>query len=234
MRELRKVLREEKKYLITYQNYLSSDHYFKQVLHPDSHNKKDGYIIRSLYFDTLDDDDFYNKIDGLETRRKIRLRIYDPEDDFAYLEMKQKQGNYQQKRSLKISKKEAERLIQKDYQVLLEKEEPFALEVYSIMSKYHYVPKTINQYRRKAYIVNENSTRITFDSDIRATETSFDLFDKNLILNPVFDQNHVVLEVKYNGFLLSYVKDLIRSIDRIQTPISKYCLGRTNTIKYIY
>ena len=183
---------------------------------------------------TLNNDDFYNKIDGLEVRRKIRLRIYNPDDDFAYLELKQKQGNYQQKRSLRLTKEEAVRLINKDYSVLLEKGDKFALEMYSIMSRNHYVPKTINQYRRKAYVVEENSTRITFDSDIRATETSFDLFDKNLLLNPVFDQNHVVFEVKYNGFLLSYVKDIINSIDRIQTPVSKYCLGRTNTIKYIY
>lgn len=231
---MRVVLREEKKYLINYQNYISSNNYLSKVLHPDVHNGENGYIIRTLYFDTLNDDDFYNKIDGLEIRRKIRLRIYNPDDDFAYLELKQKQGNYQQKRSLRLTKEEAIRLINKDYAVLLEKDNKFALEMYSIMSRNHYVPKTINQYRRKAYVLEENSTRITFDSDIRATETSFDLFDKNLLLNPVFDQNHVVFEVKYNGFLLSYVKDIINSIDRIQTPVSKYCLGRTNTIKYIY
>lgn len=231
---MRKVLREEKKYLITLENYISANHFLSQVLHPDDHNGIDGYIIRSLYFDTLENDDFYHKIDGLEIRRKIRLRIYSPDDDFAYLELKQKQGNYQEKRSLKITKEDALRLIQQDYQVLLKQEEPFAEEMYAIMSKQHYMPKSINQYRRKAYIVNENSTRITFDSDIRATETSFDLYDKNLLLNPVFDQNHVVFEVKYNGFLLSYVKDIINSIDRIQTPVSKYCIGRTNTIKYIY
>ena len=234
MGKLRKVLREEKKYLITIENYIVSNHYLSQILNSDAHNGINGYMIRSLYFDTPDDDDFYNKIDGLEIRRKIRLRIYSPEDDFAYLELKQKQGNYQEKRSLKITKEDAQRLIQTDYQVLLEKDDLFAREMYTIMSTRHYVPKAINQYRRKAYVASENSIRITLDSDIRATETSFDLYDKNLLLNPVFDQNHVVFEVKYNGFLLSYIKDIINTIDRIQTPVSKYCLGRTNTIKYIY
>lgn len=231
---MRTVLREEKKYLITYENYISSNHYLSKVLHPDIHNGTDGYMIRSLYFDTLNNDDFYNKVDGLELRRKIRLRIYDPNDNYAYLELKQKQGNYQKKESLKLTKEEAIRLIHLDYDVLLTKNDKFASEMYTIMSSNHYVPKAINQYRRKAYVLEENSTRITFDSDIRGTETSFDLFDKNLLLNPIFDQNHVVFEVKYNGFLLSYVKDLINSIDRIQTPVSKYCLARTNTIKYVY
>ena len=148
--------------------------------------------------------------------------------------MKQKQGNNQQKRSLKVSKEDALELIKKNYTVLLKYEEEFAKEIYAIMTTQGYVPKSINQYRRKAFVLEENSIRLTFDSDIRATETCFDLFDKDLLLNPVFDYNKVVFEVKYNGFLLSYVKDIIDSIDRIQTPVSKYCLGRTNTIKYIF
>lgn len=231
---MREVLRCENKYLLNYEKYLTSRHYFSQILHPDIHNGINGYVIRSLYFDTVNDDDYYNKIDGLELRRKIRLRIYSLKDDFAYLEMKQKQGNYQQKKSLKLSKSDALELINLNYDVLLNYDEEFAKEMHGLMSHYHYVPKTINQYRRVAYVVEENSIRLTFDSEIRATESCFDLFDENLVLNPVFDPNFVVFEVKYNGFLLSYVKDVINSVDRIQTPISKYCLGRSSTIKYIY
>ena len=68
---VRNVLREEKKYLITLENYVSNCHFFKQVLHEDVHNGVNGYRVRSLYFDTIFDDDFYNKIDGLQVRRKI-------------------------------------------------------------------------------------------------------------------------------------------------------------------
>ncbi len=231
---MKRVLRQEKKYLLTYDSFSKNNFYFKKILHEDEHNDSCGYTIRSLYFDTLNDDDFYNKVDGLELRRKIRLRIYSTNDDFAYLELKQKQGNYQEKRSLKISKDDAISLINKKYEVLLKYPDSFAKEMYGIMSTYYYVPKTINQYKRVAYVVKENSIRLTFDKDIRATETSFDLFNPNLLLNPVFNQNLVVFEVKYNGFLLSYVKDIIKNVDLIQTPISKYCLGRTNTIKYVY
>lgn len=231
---MKRVLRQEKKYLLTYDSFSKNNFYFKKILHEDLHNDSCGYTIRSLYFDTLNDDDFYNKIDGLELRRKIRLRIYSTNDDFAYLELKQKQGNYQEKRSLKIKREDAISLINKKYEVLLKYPDSFAKEMYGIMSTYYYVPKTINQYKRVAYVVKENSIRLTFDKDIRATETSFDLFNPNLLLNPVFNQNLVVFEVKYNGFLLSYVKDIIKNVDLIQTPISKYCLGRTNTIKYVY
>ena len=101
----------------------------------------EGYIIRSLYFDSLYDRDFYDKEDGVEKRRKIRLRIYDPNQDFAMLEMKQKDGKNQLKRSLRITKKDAEELILGNYSVLLNYKEDFAAECYSIMNMYLYKPK---------------------------------------------------------------------------------------------
>lgn len=232
--KVRSVLREEKKYLITLENYISSCHFFKQVLHEDNHNGLYGYKVRSLYFDTIYDDDFYNKIDGLQVRRKIRIRIYNPNDKFGLLELKQKEGNYQQKRSLKMGRGDILEMIKGNYDVLLNYKEEFAREMYVIMKTKHYVPKSINEYTRVAFVANENNIRITFDRDIKATETSFDLFDPNLALNYVLDPYNVVFEVKYNGFLLSYIKDIINKCDRIQTPTSKYCIARSSTIKYIF
>lgn len=68
--------------------------------------------------------------------------------------------------------------------------------------------KTIVEYKRKAYIAKENKIRITFDHQIEATETNMDLFAPDLNMYPVLDKFNGVLEVKYNGFLLSYIKEL--------------------------
>ena len=46
---MNEVLRQEKKYLLSYDQFRRLDHTFEQVLHPDSHNGKMGYPIRSLY-----------------------------------------------------------------------------------------------------------------------------------------------------------------------------------------
>lgn len=64
-------------------------------MHLDSHSQGDGYEIRSLYFDSIDDRDYQEKEDGIELRRKIRLRNYGSNSMFAMLEMKQKQGQLQ-------------------------------------------------------------------------------------------------------------------------------------------
>ena len=98
---MRKVLREEVKYILNLDEYSKKKNYLKHILNPDEHNGGQGYLVRSLYFDTFDDRDFYEKEMGIELRRKIRLRVYDPKANYAYLEIKQKQGKYQQKRRFK-------------------------------------------------------------------------------------------------------------------------------------
>ena len=76
-------------------------------------------------------------------------------------------------------------------------------------------------------MVPTNDIRLTFDSDIRATESSFDLFAENLPLYPVFPPDKVILEVKYNRFMLSYISDLISVVEARKITSSKYCLSRS-------
>ena len=225
---MNQVLREEKKFLINIADFIAKSHDLEQVLLQDAHNGTHGYIIRSLYFDTPFDDDYFEKAAGIETRRKVRLRCYDPKQDYAMLELKQKQGSNQLKRSLRVSKSDAKRLIDCDFSPLLSIPEPFAQEMYALMQYRCYRPKTIVQYNRKAFIAKENKIRITFDNRIVSTESSFDLFSELLNMNPVLDPFDVVLEVKFNGFLLGYIRELINSIDKSELSVSKYCLARQN------
>lgn len=126
-----------------------------------------------------------------------------------------------------MSKKEdALQMIQGNYSCLLHYSDPFAQECYGLMQMRCYRPKTIVEYKRKAYIAKENRIRITFDSQIVATESCFDLFSSTLNMNPVLDPFNVVLEVKYNGFLLGYIKEMLNTIDKSEISISKYYLAR--------
>ena len=223
---MREVLREEKKFLLNQAEALSLRNHLLSVVHRDEHNGADGYPVRSLYFDSLNNRDFQEKEDGIEIRRKLRLRVYSPNADFAFFEMKQKQGPYQRKRSLRLSREEANALIAGDHTVLLRSGSDFGKECYTMMQTWLYRPKAVVEYDRFAFISPENSIRITFDSGIRASETNFNIFDSNLVLNSVMPPFSVVLEVKYNGFLLSYIKDMLLPVQQSEIAVSKYCLAR--------
>lgn len=113
-----------------------------------------------------------------------------------------------------------ESLIKGKYEVLKEYDNDLAKELYAIMSLECYRPKCIIEYKRNAYILLENNIRITIDENIRGTEESFDIFSDNLNLNNILDST--VLEVKYNNFLFSYIKDLLCLVDSDESAISKY------------
>ena len=229
---MNEVLRQEKKYLITAADVLKLSSVFEKVMLQDEHNGSCGYMIRSLYFDTVDDNDYNDKIEGLELRRKIRIRVYDPKNDFAMLEMKQKQGDFQKKRSLKISREDAKQLILCNYEVLKKYNTPFAAECYGFMHMHCYRPKTVVEYNRKAFIAKENKIRVTIDTNIRANENCFDICSENLPLFFVLDPFNAVLEIKFNGFMLSYIKTLTNFADKSNLSISKYCLARSSTLKF--
>lgn len=223
---MQEVLRSEKKFMVNMAEFMRKSHMLEQILSEDVHNGPSGYLIRSLYFDTEYDSDYFDKEYGLETRKKLRLRIYDPRSESAILEMKQKQGEQQRKRSLRLRREDAQRLIDGDYSALLRYSEDFALECYVLMNSRCYRPRTIVQYRRKAFVAKENRIRITFDHQIEATESHLGLFAPDLNMNPVLDLSAAVLEVKYNGFLLSYIRQMLDDIDKSELSVSKYCLAR--------
>ena len=48
----------------------------------NSKNEDNTYLIRSLYFDDVDSTAYYEKLDGVEFRKKYRIRIYNYDDKF--------------------------------------------------------------------------------------------------------------------------------------------------------
>ncbi len=223
------VLRREEKYMLHMAEALCYANRFAQLLPSDPFSQNGAYSVRSLYFDTPDDKDFFDKLREQNLRRKVRLRIYHPEEQSAKLELKQKESVYQRKRSLSITRENAIALINGNYSVLLQYREPFAAEMFAIMTGECYRPKAIVAYQRRAFTPVGNQARITFDSNIDATECNFDLFSPTLPLYPVMNRSGVILEIKYTHFLPGYLSDILSQIDRRRFSASKYCFGRQLT-----
>src|SRR3989338_2254714 len=88
--EREQLRRKELKFYISYPEYLSLSKMIGLLLMRDFHDKGKGYLILSLYFDTLDDRDFEDKMAGAQNRAKYRLRIYSTKDKMAKFEIKRK------------------------------------------------------------------------------------------------------------------------------------------------
>ncbi|MGL5152317.1 MAG: polyphosphate polymerase domain-containing protein [Clostridium sp.] len=220
------VNRRELKYVISEVDYYKLKETMKKILQEDKNNGIDGYNIRSLYFDSRRNDDYYSKKSGEEIRKKIRLRIYSLDTEYVKLEIKRKININQIKETVTITREDAKALINKDYSVLLKYKEKTAETIYNIMTVHQYEPVVVIDYKRVAYLHKENSIRVTFDSDIRSSETNFDIFSKDLPMVPIFDQYHMVLEVKYDGDFFCYITSILNGDDVVHQSLSKYCQGR--------
>ena len=218
------VVRTEKKYSISQCQQNTLIYRLEPIMSIDKYSNIDGYMVRSLYFDSIYDNDYFDKISGVELRKKIRLRIYSPEQTTVKLELKQKQGSAQKKTSLSITKKLAEEMICGNYTGLAELNSELALNLYQILETGLYRPKCIVEYHRIAFAEGSTDTRVTIDSEIGTSLFCDRFFDKNLNLMPV--RREPVLEIKYNGFLLSNIKQVLDFADAPELAISKYAMSR--------
>lgn len=218
------VVRTEKKYEISEEQCSRIRKMLSKVMQADLHSGPQGYLVRSLYFDSIYDDDLFDKINGLEFRKKVRLRIYSFTQDNVKLELKQKQGSAQIKKTLKISRKSAEMLIRGDFSPLLNMSDEFARHLYSTLMCGVYRPKCIIEYKRAAFTVHVNNVRVTIDSDIRASCDCSRFWDSNAALLPLMKST--VLEVKYDGFLPEHCRDAVNLAGIPEMSFSKYEMAR--------
>ena len=177
--------RSEYKYLLPLKDACELQHKLDLLLQRDAHCLQAPYRIRSLYFDTPDNRDYHENLAGLECRRKIRLRTYDPEADTCKLELKEKKGEFSHKTSFFLSRADAERLMEGERQVLLQnRPSTDALRLYTEMETHAYRPSALIEYERIAYLYPSFDVRITFDAEIRSSESCQDLFAKAPVYTP--------------------------------------------------
>lgn len=219
------VYRKEWKYVLSLTDYYRIEPCLAACLLRDPYDTGEGYEIRSLYFDGYKDNDCRDVLDGLENKQKVRIRIYGPDDLYAKLEYKCKSGSDGLKRSVRISRREALQMTAGNYDSLLEKGETGA-ELYARMTREVYQPKTMVRYVRRAFLYPANNIRITFDTQIEASADRWSLFEERPCLRMVLPADVGVLEVKYDGFLFSFMKEILESVNALPMANSKYVQAR--------
>lgn len=220
-------LRKEIKYVIPLGKALAVRDRLDRLLPRDSHCTDGPYQVRSLYFDSLNNIDFAEKLAGVADRKKVRLRIYDGDASLCKLEIKQKTDDRQQKLSLIVSEADARELSHGNIKALRNyfDSSEIGRKAYCIMAQGRYRPAVQIEYDRLAYRYPMYDTRVTLDMNVRASESNMDLFSPDVRYTPVMREN-VVLEVKYSGKLMGFLSAMLAQFHLTQGTYSKYCAGR--------
>ena len=231
--------RHEWKYLIdTAQKELICQR-LPHFLELDKHAKDGGYMIRSLYFDDYFNTAYSEKDAGVLERKKYRIRVYNCSDSSIKLERKKKLGSYIYKEAAPLTRDEVYKILDGDYEFLLQSPYSLCREFYFECISNVMRPRTVVDYEREPWILDEGTVRVTFDMDVRAAVGSYDIFDADLPTLPVLEDGKCVMEVKYTEFLPAAIREILPDRASEFTALSKYvlCYEKTeylNSFKYWY
>ena len=236
--------RHELKYKISYPDYLAMRSRLRPVMKADPHASAGGrYLVRSIYFDNLNDKALREKIDGVAKREKFRIRYYNDDLSYIVLEKKMKIGSLCLKCSAPITEEECRKILSGgrssvtdggrgslrngDLSFMKEHPQELVRELYAKMTCQLLRPRVLVSYTREPFIYQAGNVRVTFDSDIRTSLFHQEFLTKEAAgISATDEPQDVYLEVKFDAFLPEVVQDLIRVKGIRQHAFSKYSASR--------
>lgn len=234
MEETRKY-RHEYKFLLDAREKAQLYYSLKNLIPMDSHVAQVGsYWIRSVYFDDYRDSCYQENESGINDRAKYRIRIYNVSDERIHLERKSKKNGMTLKESADLTREQCESLLQGKPLPLNGAEAeccPQVLKQFCVLMKTRGMrPKVIVEYERIPFVYQDGNVRITFDKNITSSMEVGRFFEKNMLRYPILPKGRQLLEVKFDEFLPSFIRQNMETGRLQQISFSKYYLGRKYTV----
>lgn len=230
-RTIRTFNRFELKYVVSLKQAEQFKDALRPFLSPDAYGNNQGrYAISNLYYDSPGLRCYDEKEAGLLNRRKLRIRRYETgtpltDDTPIFVEIKQRIDRITQKRRVMLPYREALRLCN-DRQIPDHEtcDKATVEEIFVFLYQYNLHPVCIVRYNRQAFIGSDYDPglRVTFDTALSCQTHQLHLHEPTsglLILSP----GQVVLEIKVNERIPSWLTNLIAAHNLQMVRVSKYC-----------
>ncbi|SFE05979.1 VTC domain-containing protein [Actinacidiphila alni] len=222
--------RFELKYLVPVEQAAEIRDELAERMDRDLHSPVGGYGVWSLYYDTPQLRFYWEKIDGLKFRRKLRIRYYGDldgitDDSPTCVEIKQRVNRVTQKRRITLPYGAARRLC--DDREMVDHsagESAFIQEVLELSVRLNLRPTVITGYQREALVGRHADTglRVTFDRRIRGRDRDLH-FGINGPENRFTMPPHLsVMEIKVNERTPHWITDLTARRNLNLIRVSKY------------
>ncbi|MFC4333416.1 polyphosphate polymerase domain-containing protein [Streptomyces andamanensis] len=222
--------RFELKYLVPVEQAAEIRDELAERMDRDLHSPVGGYGVWSLYYDSPRLRFYWEKIEGLKFRRKLRIRHYGDldgvtEESPVCVEIKQRVNRVTQKRRITLPYAVARQLC--DDRELVEhsaKERAFVQEVLELVVRLDLRPTAITGYQREALVGRAADTglRVTFDRRIRGRDRDFHFGTRTPENRFTVPPHLSVMEIKVNERTPHWITDLAarRNLDLVR--VSKY------------
>ncbi|WP_235672714.1 polyphosphate polymerase domain-containing protein [Mycolicibacterium hodleri] len=196
----------------------------------DPFSPRGGYPVTSLYYDTADLRFYWEKIEGLRFRRKLRMRLYGQPADCTdqtpvQVEIKQRVNRVTQKRRIELPYGDALQWL--DAREALEchrSQKGFVDEVTTLVGNLDLRPIVTTGYLREAFVGRDADLglRVTIDHQVHGRDRDFH-FASGATNRFIIPPKLAVVEIKANERVPYWVTDLAALIDMSVVRVSKYC-----------
>ena len=217
--------RHEVKHEISNYDMLILRQRLRAIMKPDRHAVNGQYEIRSLYFDNFDDKALREKLDGVMTREKYRIRLYNNDHSMIRLERKFKHGGLGYKNSAVLTPEQAKSIVDGDIEWMKNYENEVVRGLYNRIRNEGLRPRVIVDYIREPFLFAPGNVRVTLDSKIRTSMNCTDFLNPDCVTIPIKD-SPCIMEVKWDNFLPDVIRDAIQLEGRRSAAFSKYAASR--------
>lgn len=217
--------RHEVKHEISHHDMLILRQRLRAVMKPDSNAVNGRYEVRSLYFDNLDDKALREKLDGVLSREKFRIRMYNKDPNTIRLERKYKYGGLGLKDSAALTPEQAQAIVRGDVAWMAGSSDELILGFYTRIRNEGLKAKVIVDYTREPFVFDPGNVRVTLDYDIRTGMSCTDFLNPDCVTVPIMDSPSI-LEVKWDNFIPDVIRSIVQLESRHSAAFSKYAACR--------
>lgn len=217
--------RHELKHEISLGDMMAIRARMRAICEVDPHAVDGKYFIRSLYFDNPEDRALREKLDGVCDREKFRIRLYNHDPSVIHLEKKVKRDSLGYKQTESLTCDEARAIADGDIAWAKDDARPLLRDLYDKAHYEGFGAKTVVDYTREPFIFRAGNVRVTLDYNIRTGLYSKDFLNPELPTLPI-SGNPIILEIKWDDYLPSIIKDAVQLNGRRAAAFSKYAACR--------
>lgn len=218
--------RHELKFMVSDMELTVLRYRLMPLMHTDVHQENGAYTIRSLYFDDFYDTCMRENEDGVDNRKKYRIRIYNGSREVIKLEKKMKHRDMTRKMSVSLPEEICRTYVRGEIPQFYEGQSDLEKELLCEVKMHGMQPKSIVEYERTAFVEPRGNVRITFDRNISGSSRINEFMERELTLVPLLPAGQHILEVKYDELLPQYIADMLEIQALQQISFSKYYYSR--------
>lgn len=171
----------------------------------DKTNKK---YIRDLYFDSPDNKDLIERVNGENISEKFRIRYKNLDSSSIYLQKRMRKDGMYKTISAEITEEDVENILNGDVEYFAFSDKKILRDFYLNIICEKIEPKAIIEFERETFVYEKSNITVNIDKNRKVSLNEEDILNTNM-KSVAINKDTAVVEVRYNQSIPRFIEKLI-------------------------